>query len=362
MTAIPVPDAVPGAVPGADAHGRPGSYTFGAAGIVWLSGADRLPFLQRLSTNRVDDLAPGEGRSTVLLTDTGRVVDWVACHHAEDGTALITTHAASAPVVAAHLARYVLREAVRVTDATDQVIHARLFGPGAGAVAAALVGVAPDAAPGTFARRGEGNGMVWALAHTAPWPAGGWDILVPLAATSEAVVADCTARGLAPATEADYTRQRIRCRAPMYGAEIDGAANPLELGLIDIVDFAKGCYVGQEVVARLDTYQKVQRRLVSVTSDHVLGRGDVLRLADATPSETRRRDGRGRVTSAAADGRGLFRAMALVPSAWGDGSGTTIVDPSGHPVRVAARADNAPTDERAAAQDDIRAEGDAVGA
>lgn len=360
MTTIPIPVPVP--IPDADAHGRPGSFTFGAAGIVWLSGTDRLPFLQRLSTNRVDDLAPGEGRSTLLLTDTGRVVDWVACHHAADGTVLITTHAASAPVVAAHLARYVLREAVRVTDATDQVIHGRLFGPGAGAVAAGLTGVAPDAAPGTFARRGEGSAMVWALAHTAPWPAGGWDIIVPLAATSEPVVSACAAHGLVPAAETDYTLQRIRCRAPMYGAEIDGTANPLELGLIDIVDFAKGCYVGQEVVARLDTYQKVRRRLVMITSDHALGQGDVLRPADATPSETRRRDGSGRVTSAAADGRGLFRAMALVPPAWGDGTGQTIVDPSGHPVQVVARVNPTPSDERAAAENDKRAAGDAVGA
>lgn len=313
------------------------AYADGVIGLVWLTGGDRLPFLQRLSTNAVVDLAPGEGRSTLLLTDTGRVVDWVACHHAEDGTALVTSHPSAAPAVAAHLARYVLRDDVRVTDATDQVHRCRVFGHGVSAVAAELVGVDDNAPAGTFARRGEGRAETWALRHTAPWPASGWDIVVPSEGTPEAVASACAAHGIAPATDVDYTLHRIACRAPRFGAEIDGSTNPLELGLIDLVDFAKGCYVGQEIVARLDTYDKVQRRLVAITSGHALAAGDVLRTAQPLPTGTGRRNAHGRVTSAAPDGPGTFRALALVPSAWPttweDDGRTHIVDPSGHPVR-----------------------------
>lgn len=57
---------------------------------------------------------------------------------------------------------------------------------------------------------------------------------------------------------------RIRASIPLYGREMGDTYNPLEAGLIGAVDFTKGCYIGQEVIARLDTYRKVQKRLVAL--------------------------------------------------------------------------------------------------
>jgi len=55
---------------------------------------------------------------------------------------------------------------------------------------------------------------------------------------------------------------RVRYGVAAYGQEMGDAYNPLEAGLIGSIDFGKGCYIGQEVIARLDTYHKVQRHLV----------------------------------------------------------------------------------------------------
>ena len=66
--------------------------------------------------------------------------------------------------------------------------------------------------------------------------------------------------GAAIGSTSAYTRARIAARLPAYGQEIDGRSNPLELGLHELVDFDKGCYIGQEVIARLENYEKVQRR------------------------------------------------------------------------------------------------------
>jgi len=82
-----------------------------------------------------------------------------------------------------------------------------------------------------------------------------------------------------------------------------------DLLVLNGVDFAKGCYVGQEVVARLDTYHKVQRTMVSLHARHSLAAGDVLRAADVT-ARAGRRDASGRVTSAVADGQGVARMDA----------------------------------------------------
>ena len=51
---------------------------------------------------------------------------------------------------------------------------------------------------------------------------------------------------------------------PAYGSEMSDTYNPLEAGLIGAIDFHKGCYIGQEVIARLDTYHKVQKYMVTL--------------------------------------------------------------------------------------------------
>ena len=62
--------------------------------------------------------------------------------------------------------------------------------------------------------------------------------------------------------EQGYEEYRVLHGIPGFLHELSTSYNPLEAGLLPLVSFTKGCYIGQEVVARLDTYKKVQRRLV----------------------------------------------------------------------------------------------------
>ena len=62
-----------------------------------------------------------------------------------------------------------------------------------------------------------------------------------------------------------YEALRVGLGAPSYDRELSEAYNPLETGLWGSISFTKGCYIGQEVIARLDTYQKVQKHLVSLS-------------------------------------------------------------------------------------------------
>ena len=63
------------------------------------------------------------------------------------------------------------------------------------------------------------------------------------------------------------TVARVEMGAPAYGKELSEDFNPLEANLLEYISFTKGCYVGQEVVARLKTYNKVQRQLVGLRWD-----------------------------------------------------------------------------------------------
>lgn len=231
-------------------------------GLVWLGGPDRQAFLERMGTARLTDLASWQGRATVVTSDEGRAVDLVACHAGPSGAALVCSSRAAAPVVAAQLRRYVLySDKVTVTDASEQVTVLRLTGDGAAGVAQAVTGL--DAAaltPGDWRETGEGEEQIWLLRQAEGSGLGTWDLVVPRGAAA-AMAARIAAAGAMAGTAGDYDAERIERLLPMHGAEIDGQANPLELGLVGLVDFAKGCYIGQEVVARLHNYEKVQRGL-----------------------------------------------------------------------------------------------------
>jgi tRNA-modifying protein YgfZ len=290
-------------------------YTADPVEVVWLSGADRQPFLERMSTNRLADLAPGTGRATAVLTDTGRVVDLVACHAGESGTVLITSGPGAAASVSVHLRRYVLfQDHVRVTDATAQVAVVRLLGPAAVDLASQATGL-PVAAlpPGGWLQGSRAGEDVWALRHPMPGGLGGVDLVTPRGAATEDLVAALAGAGAGALHPAEYARWRVAVRLPAFGAEIDGQTNPLELGLQSVVDFGKGCYIGQEVVARLDSYDKVQRHLVALETGVAVAAGDTVHLAvPAAPG----RAAAGRVTTSAPSGSGTWLALALVPTAW----------------------------------------------
>ncbi len=63
-------------------------------------------------------------------------------------------------------------------------------------------------------------------------------------------------------TQSEYETLRIEYGIPKFGKEMTNETNPLECGLEKYVSFTKGCYIGQEVIARLDTYDKISKHMV----------------------------------------------------------------------------------------------------
>ena len=70
-----------------------------------------------------------------------------------------------------------------------------------------------------------------------------------------------TSSGFAYGTPGTYQVMRIEAGQPAYGAELSDDANPLEVGLSSFISFTKGCYIGQEVIARIRTYGQVAKAL-----------------------------------------------------------------------------------------------------
>ena len=88
-----------------------------------------------------------------------------------------------------------------------------------------------------------------------------WDLLLGDNSAAPVVWETLTAAGFVPIGQNAWDALLVSKGIPRYGRELGDDFNPLEAGLIGAIDFAKGCYIGQEVIARLDTYQKVQKQL-----------------------------------------------------------------------------------------------------
>lgn len=226
------------------------------------TGGDALDLINRMSTNKVVDLQPGQGAPTVLTTDRGRILDLVAVVNT-GGYVLLVTSPGNQQAVISWLDKYTILEDLTVEDITAESTMIHLLGPGSDATLQAATSVALGTLRDFHTLPGRVGGhevrivryplgrLPGFLVITSPGDAAAvWDRLENLGAVSLGNEA--------------YEALRVWYSVPRFGAEMGDDYNPLEAGLIGAIDFAKGCYIGQEVIARLDTYRKVQKHLASL--------------------------------------------------------------------------------------------------
>ena len=263
------------------------------AGRLKLVGEDARDLLNRLSTNLIDpDAAPGSVEATVLTSDRGRIVDLVYVAHCGDHQLLLTSPGQQQAVIE-FLDKYTIMEELEVEDISEQLTMLTVTGPEAVKVVQQVTGL--DASelttPAVRTVTVGGNDSAVSLIVPPADPATGRERmgfhLVPLDAAGASSLTAALADAGAVQISADTAEVlRIARQQPLYGAEMSETYNPLEAGLIGAIDFHKGCYIGQEVIARLDTYEKVQKYLVALRfetqndGDNVADALDGARLVD----------------------------------------------------------------------------------
>jgi tRNA-modifying protein YgfZ len=226
------------------------------------TGPDLLGLLHRLSTGDVKDLRPGEGRQTVVTDAKGRIVERLFVHHLGDEGVLLVAGPGGASRVLAHLRKFTFAENTGLSDVTATTFALALLGP-RWAAASRAAGI-PDLAPYGCSTMSLVGIRVHA-ARTNGFDAEGVLVIGPRdrAQPLRTALLDAAATEGGGMIEAEELEAwRILSGLPAPGHELTGDHNPLEAGLRDAVSFKKGCYVGQEVVARLNTYGKVARALV----------------------------------------------------------------------------------------------------
>ena len=279
-------------------------------GRLSLHGPDRLALVQRMSTNDVQALAADEATPTVFINPIGRILDRVTLINRADDAVLLAGPGRGEPL-RAYLQRHIFfNDQVQVADLAPATRHFVLTGPQADAVAAAL-GPALADLHGPVGAAVEIAGAPAYAVRVKPVSGSQWSLIVPAEAAKgvfEAVLEAGKPFGLRPAGSLVYNALRIRAGIPGTGRELTTDYIPLEVGLWDEVSFRKGCYTGQEIIARMESRGKLAKTIVQVTLDRPIEAPAALKL-----------DGRevGTLTSAvpAPDGRVYGIAVVKVAAA-----------------------------------------------
>jgi tRNA-modifying protein YgfZ len=233
-------------------------------GVLRITGQDRLSWLHSLTTQHLDGLAAAQSAQALILSPTGHVE-----HHltlTDDGTTVwVHVEPGTAGDLAAFLdsMRFMLR--VEVADVSQDYGVLTVMGPAAGDLAAGLDGVTARVDPGPF-------GII--------------DLILARDLLPDAA-AELVRRGGRAAGMWAFEALRIAARVPRLGVDTDHRTIPHEVGWIETaVHLNKGCYRGQETVARVHNLGHPPRRLVFLNLDGSVDRlpahGDPVELDGTT--------------------------------------------------------------------------------
>lgn len=255
---------------------------------VIMTGRDRATLLHKFCTQDVLGKTPGEGGEAFLCNVQGKIVAYV--YFFVDAEQIILDSAAGqAAAIIKHLDRYVITEDVQFSDESAKQSDLLLAGLQVEAILGD-VGMPLPAMLGSHVLTQVGGPTVRIarvpLAQTPAWLV---SVSVEDVANVEATIVGV---GVTPCSPAAAEILRIEAAAPLFGTDITVENLPQEVNRNDAaIHFRKGCYLGQETVARIDALGHVNKLLVAVkfTGDTVPAPGQELKLDDKVV---------GRVTSA----------------------------------------------------------------
>jgi folate-binding protein YgfZ len=264
-------------------------------GVLELTGKDRLPFLNNLLTNLTWDkttksgLAAGQGAYAYYLNAKGRIVADMNVLEVGDGRTLLEMDARMVEPIRAMFDKYLFVEQVKMTSLVGKAHQIALLGPTAGSILgeACTPGVGELMPLGCVATklldvpvvvfRDDIAGVPgYGLVIDATAAATAWDGLLKRYGES----AELGKRDLRPVGWAAFNAARIEAGRPVFDIDFGNSADPeksivpAEVGPREFaraVSVTKGCYLGQEIVARMYARQQVARQLVGfkVEGDHL---------------------------------------------------------------------------------------------
>ena len=238
-------------------------------GVLAVRGKDRASFLHNVVSHDIKGLSAGQARQACLLDRQGKIQFWTLAHARPDEILLETAPESAGPAKTA-LERYRVSESAEIEDLSGRFRVVALHGPAAPEVLRrAFPALEPPPASLRDAPGPGGSGIEMA---------GRWDLLgTPgfhlwmrpdkAEGAAKKLLEAGSPQGIADAGMETFERLRIEAGVPWPGREIGPDVILNELGRDDLVSFTKGCYVGQEIVARIKHRAHPPRLLTGFTME-----------------------------------------------------------------------------------------------
>lgn len=230
-------------------------------GCLRLTERDRADLIHRLSTNDVRALLPGQGTRTVLLNHNARIIDLLTVYALPEHVLLTTSPGQGAAITHLLQKNIFFNDQVKLEDLSGETVQQHVYGPKAAALLRDLTSVDPGDWPLHHVQAVEIKGEGAWLARTLPIGGDGFVLLSTRAAWEQFAAAF---KAVPQLDQATYEVLRIEAGYPGWAHELTLDYIPLETGLNDAISFSKGCYVGQEIIARMDSRQRLAKQLMAL--------------------------------------------------------------------------------------------------
>ena len=229
-------------------------------GFLRVAGRDRLDFLQRQTTNDLRLLSADRSVSTVLTSPTARISDLFCVVEEGDSLGTVTLPGRFSETAKFLRSRIFFSDQVTVEDLSGQFAQILLFGP-------QMVGVLEklDIQPPKpdHVNRWEIDNQPITIIGQKILTDVGYRVLAPITSL-DALIAALDGAGVISIDPENFEILRVEAGQPGPAGELVEAYTPLEVGLQGMISDSKGCYTGQEIIARQITYDKVTKNLVGI--------------------------------------------------------------------------------------------------
>ncbi len=228
--------------------------------MVILDGADSQDLLHRLSTNDLSKLSESDVVNTILTNEKGRIIDVISVLKIKPMTLLLIGQSNDNSTLTPWLEKYIVMEDVKIkttnltghyiafdVDKKNELVKKILEQPEK--FTTDIEFVPKDSETIIFSDSWSKTPLIHVLFQDS---------------VKHLMDGNLQNAGFTRTPLDKFDSFRVRNLIPKWPNELSNHFNPLEANLIELISFSKGCYIGQEVIARLDTYKKVQRRLVKL--------------------------------------------------------------------------------------------------
>ncbi|URD51605.1 folate-binding protein [Chroococcidiopsis sp. CCNUC1] len=248
-------------------------------GIIRVTDEDRIRFLHNQSTNDFQILKPGQGCDTVFVSSTARTIDLATAYVTEDAVLLIVSPNRRQYLID-WLDRYIFfADRVQLEDVTGETAIFSLLGTKSDEILAQLdlSSIIGQAYANHQLVQLQDVEIRVAVGSGLATP--GYTLIVP-ADKATIVWNHLIETGAVPLGDRVWEQLRIEQGRPVPDKELTEDYNPLEAGLWQTISFNKGCYIGQETIARLNTYKGVKQHLWGIRLNAPAEPGSIITVGE----------------------------------------------------------------------------------